>query len=339
LTNRIDPNTAMNFSRTRRLALCVVISAIPILQVCAQPKSHPGRQLVVFHAGSLTVPFDRIIAGFKQEHPGVEVLREIAGSRDCARKISELHQPCDVFASADYKVIDNLLIPEYADWDLKFATNEMSIVYTDKSRRSNEINAQNWYDILLDPTVAFGRSDPNADPCGYRTILTTELAERYYGKPRLADQLIRKDVEYIRPKEVDLLGLLEIGELDYIFIYRSVAVQHKLRYIALPDEINLKDPGREDYYGQVSVELNGKKPGEKIIQRGESMVYGVTIPKNSPNPDLAAAFVHYLMEKDKGMKVMEDMGQPSVVPAACPEYDKLPAGLKPFATKPGKSPR
>ncbi len=69
------------------------------------------------------------------------------------------------------------------------------------------------------------------------------------------------------------------------------------------------------------------------------MVYGVTIPKNPPNPDLAVAFVRYLMEKDKGMKVMEAMGQPSVVPASCPEYDVLPAGLKPFATKPGRPQR
>ncbi len=326
-------------SRTRHLALLVFASAIPLLQACAQSNGHSGQQLRIFHAGSLTVPFDSIIAGFKQEHPGVEVLREIAGSRDCARKISELHQPCDVFASADYKVIDNLLIPDNAAWDLKFATNEMSVVYTDRSRRSKEITAQNWYDILLDPKVTFGRSDPNADPCGYRTILTTELAERYYGKPGLADKLLRKDAEYIRPKEVDLLALLEVGELDYIFIYRSVAVQHKLRYMTLPDEINLKDPGREDEYGQVSVELNGKKPGEKVVQRGESMVYGVTIPKNPPNPDLAVAFVRYLMEKDKGMKVMQAMGQPSVVPASCPEYDVLPAGLKPFATKPGRPQR
>jgi molybdate/tungstate transport system substrate-binding protein len=327
----------MSVSRNKYLTLFVIASTIISSLARTQSDAGSPQRIIIFQAGSLTVPFDRIIAGFKLEHPGVEVSREIAGSRDCARKISELHQPCDVFGSADYSVIDNLLIPENADWNLKFATNEMSIVYTDKSRRAKEINAQNWYSILLDPDVTFGRSDPNADPCGYRTVLTTELSERYYGKQGLADQLLRKNVEYVRPKEVDLLALLEVGELDYIFIYRSVAVQHQLLYVTLPDQINLRDPEREDYYRQVSVELNGKKPGERIIQRGESMVYGVTIPKNSPNPKLAVSFVRYLMDKDKGMKVMEDMGQPSVVPAVCATYDRLPAELRPFAKKPGKS--
>ncbi len=303
-------------------------------QVQSQNTTSADQRLIIFHAGSLTVPFQKIIDGFKQEHPGVEVLKEIAGSRDCARKISELHLPCDVFASADYEVIDQLLIPKFADWSLKFATNEMSIVYSDKSRKANEINARNWYDILLDPKVSFGRSDPNEDPCGYRTILTMELAEKYYGATHLTERLLSKDKEYIRPKEVDLLSLLEIGELDYIFIYRSVAEQHHLRYITLPDSINLKRPELESYYEQVSVELNGKKPGEKIKQVGMPMVYGVTIPNNAPHRALAIAFVQYLLDKKKGLKVMEDLGQPSAVPSVCANYDKLPESLRPYAVKP-----
>ncbi|MHB8931307.1 MAG: tungstate ABC transporter substrate-binding protein WtpA [Melioribacteraceae bacterium] len=292
-----------------------------------------SNQLIIFHAGSLTVPFEKIISGFKKENPGVEVLKEIAGSRECARKISELKKPCDIFASADYMVIDQLLIPQYADWNLKFATNEMAIVYTDKSRRAKEINQKNWFDILLDKNISVGRADPNADPCGYRTILTMKLAEIYYNKKGLAEKLIKKDQEYIRPKEVDLLALLEEGELDYIFLYRSVAEQHGLKFLLLPDKINMKKSELEDYYKQVSVELNGKKPGEKISQEGSSMVYGVTIPKNSPNPALAKKFIQYLMNKEKGLKVMQEFGQPTVVPSVCDAYNKLPDDLKKYALK------
>jgi molybdate/tungstate transport system substrate-binding protein len=318
------------------ILISVFVSAVLLVFGTAKGQNSEGgnERITIFHAGSLTVPFDRIIKGFKMEHPGVEVLREIAGSRECARKISELHQPCDVFASADYVVIENLLIPEYADWDLKFASNEMAIVFTDKSRRAKDINAQNWFDILLDKDVAYGRSDPNADPCGYRTILTMKLAERYYGKKGLAEQLMHKNTEDIRPKEVDLLALLEVGEIDYIFIYRSVAEQHGLKYLTLPEEINLKNPEFEDYYKQASVELDGKKPGEKITQVGAPMVYGVTIPKNSRNPSLAKVFIHYLMDENKGMKVMAEMGQPSVVPAVCSTYGKLPDDLRKYAKKP-----
>jgi molybdate/tungstate transport system substrate-binding protein len=290
-------------------------------------------QLIIFHAGSLTVPFEKIIVGFKKENPGIEVLKEIAGSRECARKISELKKPCDIFASADYMVIDQLLVPEFTDWNLKFATNEMTIVYTEKSRRAKEINQKNWFDILLDNNINIGRADPNADPCGYRSILTMKLAEIFYNKKGLAEKLIKKDQEYIRPKEVDLLALLEAGELDYIFLYRSVAEQHGLKFLILPDKINLKKAEFEDYYKQVLVELNGKKPGEKISQAGSSMVYGVTIPKNSPNPALAKKFIHYLLNKEKGLRVMQELGQPTVVPSVCDVYNKLPDDLKKYAVK------
>lgn len=325
----------MNLSQKSLRGLLLVVTILLTGRAHSQNSDGESRQLIIFHAGSLTVPFGKIIDGFKKEHPHVEVLKEIAGSRECARKISELHQPCDVFASADYEVIDELLVPNFADWNLKFATNEMSIVFTNKSRRAKEINAQNWFNILQDDKVSYGRSDPNADPCGYRTILTMELAERYYGVNGLTDRLLRKNTEYIRPKEVDLLALLEVGELDYIFIYRSVAEQHSLRFLTLPDSINLKRAEYEQYYGQVSVELNGKKPGEKIRQVGASMVYGVTIPGNAPNRDLAIAFLQYLLDKHKGMKILEEMGQPSVVPSECRSYDRLPESLKPYATNPG----
>ncbi len=296
-------------------------------------KAQNPNQLTVFHAGSLTVPFEKIIQGFKKENPGVEVLKEIAGSRECARKISELKKPCDVFASADYLIIDQLLIPEFADWNLKFASNEMAIVYTDKSRRSKEINGKNWFSILMDKNIVIGRADPNSDPCGYRAILTMKLSEIFYNEKGLTEKLLSKDNEYIRPKEVDLLALLETGELDYIFLYRSVAEQHGLKFLILPDEVNLKKAELENYYNKVSVELNGKRPGERISQYGSSMVYGVTIPKNSPNPLLAKKFVHYLMSEEKGLRVMREMGQPTVVPSFCDNYVKLPDDLKIYSLK------
>lgn len=314
-----------------RVSICSVL--LLLAPAASRSKQNANRELVIFHAGSLAIPFDKIIEGFKKENPGVTVLREIAGSRECARKVSELHKPCDVLASSDYMVIDSLLIPKYAEWSLKFATNEMTIACRDQSRRSREINQQNWLDILLDRNVSLGRADPDSDPCGYRTVMTLKLAELYYGKQGLAERLLKKDTEYMRPKEVDLLALLETGELDYIFIYRSVAEQHGLEFLTLPDKINLKKAELEDYYKQVSVELSGATPGERVIQYGSSMVYGVTIPKNAPNPELATKFVHYLMSKDGGLKIMEQMGQPTVVPSLCSTYDKLPIEFRKYAIR------
>ena len=288
--------------------------------------------LIIFHAGSLAVPIKEIIKEFNEKYPSVKVLTEAAGSVECAKKITELKKPCDVFASSDVKVIEKNLIPDYAEWSIKFASNEMIIAFNEKSRRSSEITMDNWYDIIFSEKVAFGRADPDADPCGYRTALCIMLAEKYYNKKGIADKLLKKDVQHIRPKEVDLLALLESNSIDYIFIYKSVAEQHKLKYIILPDEINLKDPKMGSLYASVSMNVKGKKPGEIKVQKGEAMIYGLTIPKNAPNVKAALAFVEFFLDKEKGMKIMESNGQPSVVPSCSSTYAKVPESLKKFVS-------
>ncbi|MBI5218812.1 MAG: tungstate ABC transporter substrate-binding protein WtpA [Bacteroidia bacterium] len=303
-------------------------------QINELPNINISGNLIIFHAGSLAVPIKEITAAFKKENPDVNIQMEAAGSIECARKITELKKTCDVMVSADYSVIEKLLIPGYADWDIKFASNEMAIVYTEKSKKSKEINKDNWYKIMLDKSVQIGRADPNADPCGYRSVLVSKLAEKYYKQNGLADQLLKKDKNNIRPKETDLLALLETGNVDYIFLYRSVAEQHKLKYILLPDEVNLKNSEFSDLYNSVFVEINGKTPNEKITQKGEPMVYGVTILKNAPNAKIAIEFLKFLLAENKGMAIMQKMGQPSVIPSTTGSYDKIPDELKSFAVNP-----
>jgi molybdate/tungstate transport system substrate-binding protein len=289
------------------------------------------QQLIIFHAGSLSVPFKEICRQFNKIHPEVKIVSEAAGSRMCARKISDLNRSCDVMASADYTVIDELLIPEHAGWNIKFASNEIVIAYMKNARMADQISQDNWYDILQDENVAFGRSDPNSDPCGYRALLTMMLAEKFYDKPGLSGSMAAKDKQYIRPKEVDLLALLETRILDYIFIYRSVAVQHKLKYLVLPDEINLKKAEMADFYKTASVRLTGKKPGTFITKQGEPIIYGVTIPNNAPNRKPALDFLKFLLNPDSGGAILERNGQSAVVPSPTETYDKLPESLKPFA--------
>ncbi len=296
------------------------------------PDMNISGDLIIFYAGSLSLPFKNISKEFKKEYPDINILMESAGSVSCARKITDLERKCDIIASADYKVIDDMLIPKYADWNIKFASNEMAIVYHEESRYADEINKDNWYDILLNKDVAFGRSDPNSDPCGYRSVLMSKLAEKYYNKSELADKLLDKDLNYIRPKETDLLALLETNTIDYIFLYRSVAEQHKLKYLLLPDEINLKKQEFATYYKNTTVDINGKKPGEIVTIKGEPMVYGITILKDAPNYKSAEAFITFLLS-EKGIAIMEKNGQPSLIPSITDTYDKIPENLKRFAKK------
>ena len=313
--------------------LLIIVMVLNQILLGDEEKNSFFGDLIIFHAGSLSVPFKEISEKFNQEYPKVRILCESAGSRTCARKISELERLCDVIASADYTVIDELLIPEHADWNLKFASNEMTIVYSNTSRRAKEINKDNWYEIMMDESVVFGRSDPNTDPCGYRAVFTIKLAEEFYRQPGLAQKLLSKDLNFIRPKEVDLLALLETNDIDYIFLYRSVAQQHGLKVVLLPDEINLKMPELSDFYKKASIKVTGKKPGTFITKTGMPMVYSVTIPRNAPNPKAALEFVKFLCNKDGGLGIMERNGQPSMVPSSTNTYNKLPEILKKYATK------
>ena len=294
--------------------------------------AEPQGKLVMFHAGSLSVPFEAMEKAFEAKYPKVDLLREAAGSQACARKITDLKKPCDIMASADYKVIDKLLIPEYADWNVRFATNQLVLCYTEKSKDANKVKKDNWYDILQKKGVVWGHSDPNLDPCGYRALMVLQLAEKYYKKPGLYDALLaNRPKENVRPKSVELVSLLQTGNMDYAWEYLSVAVQHGLKYVLLPDEINLGNYTFDDFYAQASVKVTGKQPGTFMEIKGGSVTYGITLIKSAPNKEAAVAFLRYMLAPDGGLKVLKDQGQPPFIPCRVPTAamkEKLPQELK-----------
>lgn len=303
-----------------------IILTLLLLSVAAG--AYAKEKIIVFHAGSLSVPFAEIEQAFEDKYPQYDVTREASGSRAAARKVTDIKKPADVMASADYKVIDNLMIPKDARFNAQFATNEMAIAYTQDSKYADQITTGNWPDIFLKEGVKVGHSDPNLDPCGYRSMLVTKLAESYYQRPGLFDQLFGYGDNYqngeenpakviVRPKETDLLGLIEAGMYDYLYIYKSVAEQHKLKYLELPEEISLKSAAFADRYQQATFQINGKKPGEWITQKGGPMVYGITVAENDicpANKEGAILFVKFVLSEE-GQAIMQKNGQGVIAPA------------------------
>lgn len=286
-------------------------------------------KIVVFHAGSLAVPFGDMEKAFEAKYPQYDVVREAAGSRACARKITDIKRPADVMASADYKVIDNLMMPEYAKFNVQFATNEMAIAYTEHSKYADEINTINWPDIFLKKDVKIGHSNPNMDPCGYRSVLVTKLAEKFYNKPGFYDSLMGYGDEYtngeekdkeviVRPKETDLLGLIEAEAYDYLYIYKSVAEQHGLKYLILPEEVSLKNKKFKESYKEATFNITGKKPGTFVTKKGSAMVYGITVVENEKeglpkNRVGAVKFVNFVLSSE-GQAIMKVNGQGVIEP-------------------------
>ena len=315
------------------ISFCLVVSLVLGLAIGCAPKPAPEPELSgtlhVFHAGSLTAPFDQITKDFNQIYPNIEVLSEAAGSATTIRKVTEQHKECGVIASADYNLIPQLMFPDYADWYIIFATNQMCIAYTDSSQFGGEINSDNWYEILQREGVNYGRSDPDQDPCGYRTLMVWQLAEKHYDAPGLYDALYESEGDVMRPKSVDLIALLESGDLDYAFEYTSVAAEQKLNYVKLPPQINLADESYSDFYATAVVEIAGTEPGTTIEQKGTAIVYGITIPTGSPEYDLGLAWIDYLLSNE-GVATMEAYGQPAVVPAQTNDRSKVPESLQEY---------
>jgi molybdate/tungstate transport system substrate-binding protein len=155
------------------------------------------------------------------------------------------------------------------------------------------------------------------------------LAEKYYNKPGLTEKMSSKNEEYIRPKEVDLVALLESNAIDYMFQYKSVAIQHGLKYIELPKEINLSDPSKNDIYSSVSTEVAGSKPGIKMKVKGDYINYSITVLDNAPQKEEAVNFLEFLLGQE-GMKIFKSNGQEPIIPFSTEQSDKLPLQLRKY---------
>lgn len=314
------------------IGLVTVISALWSLSGCQTSPSNKDQgirgELIIFNAGSLTAPFADLLREFVRLHPQVLPKQESSGSLDAVRKITELEKPCDLLAVADYEVIPSLMMPQYADWYGLFARNQMVLMYTSKSKGAGEINSHPWFEILLRPGVQCGYSDPDADPAGYRTLLHWQLAENYYHRPKLYHQLKSKvPRKNIRPKSVELVALLESGELDYIYGYRSIAEQRNLLFINFPSEIDLSDLQKASFYATATVQVAGKKPGERLELKGKPIFYGLTILKSAPHKDLAERFAEFMISP-AGQAIMKRNYLMVISPPLAGPIENVPAPLK-----------
>jgi len=321
-----------------------LVAAITLFCGCVAPEEGvaPGEgaagekiTVKIFHAGSLTGPFEKIKAEFEEKYPNTEVLLEPAGSVECVKKVTETGKPADVVASADYALIPQYMVPDDADWYLTFAKNTMTLAYTDQSRHASEITADNWYTILGQDGVRWAFSDPNADPCGYRTPMVIKLAEGYYGDEAIFKNLVEDHSNIvatfedgvwtidatdpapdgtkltIRPKSVELVQMVQAGGIDYAWEYRSVAEQNAesgVKYIEMPEGIDLSAIAYKDTYAKVLIDTEGG------IMKGKPIVYGVTVPTTADNPETGVEFVSMLIGPT-GQQIMEEAGQPPITPS------------------------
>jgi molybdate/tungstate transport system substrate-binding protein len=259
---------------------------------CAGDAREP---LIVYNAGSLAQPIRAALDSFSAL-TGVPFEQENAGSLETARKLTELGKIPDLIALADHEVFPQILMPEHVTWYARFARNRMVLAYGRQSRFAGEITPDNWREVVLRPGVEIGRADPNLDPAGYRALMAMQLAALHYRDPGLARRLLDAAPERnVRAKEVDLVALVQAGELDYVWQYESVARATGLQYLRLPSEVDLGSPRDSARYDSAVVRVLGKGVGDSILLRGSPIIYGFSIPVNATHPDVAREFVAFLL--------------------------------------------
>jgi len=198
------------------------------LSALATPTSQGDEGVEALVAGSLQAVAGRV--------PGATV--EAHGSLAVRRLVLEDAREPDVVALADPKLFEGL-----ANTYTLFATNALVLAYDPSAPHVDELR-RDWRGALRDATV--GRTDPTLDPLGYRTVLAVEL-DGTLDRSAL-------DGTSVLP-ETALMRTLEAGGVEAAFAYRSMAVEHGVPYVSLPESIDFSSPALADHYATVSIEL------------------------------------------------------------------------------------
>ena len=189
---------------------------------------------------------DALVAGSLQGVAG-EVGRasvEAHGSVACRRLLVDGVRDPDAVALADPGLFAGL-----AERATYFATNALVVAVAPDSPAAEYATDEggDWRALLADADLALGRTDPERDPLGYRTVMALRLAEGVDAEAVLARTSVFP--------ETGLLRTLEAGGIDAAFAYRNMAVEHDLPHVGLPDAVDFSNPDLADEYAEASVEL------------------------------------------------------------------------------------
>jgi len=311
--------------------------ALGLLVLAAMSCKSDRKPVTVFAAASLARAFSDLEEPFERAHPALDLRLELGGSQELCRRVAELGRPADLVASADGWVIDAILRPRHATFNLLFATNAVTLAHAQHSKFTEEITPENWPAILQRPGVRLGLVNPDTAPIGYRTLQVLELAERVLGAEKvggagLAARLrARVAPEQIVPDEGELLSLLQARAVDYAFVYRSSTEAHNLKAVSLPDSYSLGAADRAADYGRVSLRVKTRRGESKEVKATPSL-YGLTIPTTAQNPAGGAALVGFLCG-EQGRRGLVRYGFRPIAPPRCDAPCEAPAAVRPYLSR------
>jgi len=263
----------------------------------------------VAYAGSMGVVMDNAAGpAFAKTH-NATYQGTGQGSYALAHLLAAHQMQADVFVTITPGPMQVLKQAGMVTQAVPVASTQMVISYSPRSRFAADFAAaaqgrKNWYDVLSEPGLHLGRTDPAIDPQGANALLTLQLAAAYYHRPDLLRKIAGEAQSTAQIfTEPSLMSRLEAGQIDAAISYLSAAQSHHLPTIDLPDEINLGNPAMQaPWYERASITLNNGK-----TLKVQPLVFYAAVLGNSQQPQLARDFVAFL-QSDAGQTLFREHG-------------------------------
>lgn len=237
------------------------------------------------------------------------------GSFNDARTISQ-GKPASLFISVSLSAYSTDYMGKYAPgWALAFASDHMVIAYgnaatdneTGRSIISDMQNAisQNssnlFYDAFMNLTsgyVKVGMSDPLTDPAGGYAWLVLKIAGYLYASNSsiFIDRMLENHGNVTRSNAAELVSPLELGDIDFLFIYRSTATSLKLNYLNLPGDLNLGNVSYAGFYEHFNCTFNS------LTVTGSPIFLYISIVKNGTFHSESVRFISFLLNNTAILK-------------------------------------
>jgi molybdate/tungstate transport system substrate-binding protein len=284
------------FSRRRllvrgcRLAVVAAAAGLPIRLLGEEQEP-----LEVAYAGSMASIMEGPIKSAASRRLQVEMRGRAQGASGLAQLIVSGSIRPDVFISVTPGPMQTVLRAGKADTAQPIAHTEMVIAYSPKSRFAAKFQraggTEAWWQILEEPGIRFGRTDPVIDPQGRNIIFMMMLASRLYKQPDLVERVLGATINERQIfTEPSVEARLQSGELDAASAYKIQPGPLQIPYISLPEAINLggADSKMQAERAGISLTLNGKS------YHPEPLFYYAAVLKEAAHPRFAAAFVGWL---------------------------------------------
>jgi molybdate/tungstate transport system substrate-binding protein len=255
----------------------------------------------VLYAGSLVNLMERSIGPAFEKETGLHFQGYAAGSNKIANEIKGKLRRGDIFISASPKVNASLMGAANGDhvtWYVTFAESPLMIGYNPRSKFAADFKTKRWDQVLQEPGIRIGRTDPKLDPKGAFTVDMVTKAADLYHQPDLVEKTLGapENPDQVLPEET-LVGRLQSGQLDAGFFYST-------------ETSDLKIPALRP-----SPELQAKAS------------YTLTILSDAPNSAGATRFADFLLSA-KGRELLREHGVDVIKPTVSGTPEAMPPSLQ-----------